>query len=140
ETGMEPASWSGEVPCADCAGIRTTVTLRGDGTYRRTDAYLGRAPEADTLFGSFGRWFVPTAGGGAAALVDGTGAVQRFALTPDEALEMLDQAGAPIESALNYRLARTALSDHAGDPVRLTGYFTYFADAALLMTCGDGIQ
>jgi putative lipoprotein len=38
-----PGTYTGVVPCADCGGIRTTITLRDDGTYERQRLYLGKS-------------------------------------------------------------------------------------------------
>ena len=35
-------TYRGVLPCADCPGIETTVTLRADGTYSATSRYLER--------------------------------------------------------------------------------------------------
>lgn len=47
-------SYSGVLPCADCGGIETELTLKDDLTYRLTKAYLGKEPVVkDTLVGTF---------------------------------------------------------------------------------------
>ncbi len=35
-------TYRGVLPCADCEGIETTVTLSADGTYRMSTRYLGK--------------------------------------------------------------------------------------------------
>ena len=37
-------SYSGVLPCADCEGIRTSVTLHQDGRFTRRTTYLGKSP------------------------------------------------------------------------------------------------
>ncbi|WP_299582845.1 copper resistance protein NlpE [uncultured Sunxiuqinia sp.] len=34
-------TYEGTVPCANCAGIKTTITLNADNTFSRTEEYLG---------------------------------------------------------------------------------------------------
>ena len=34
--------YAGELPCADCSGIRTTLYLRANGVYTRISEYVGR--------------------------------------------------------------------------------------------------
>lgn len=34
--------YEGILPCADCEGIKTTITLNSDGTFHRTQEYLGK--------------------------------------------------------------------------------------------------
>lgn len=45
-----PGSYTGTLPCADCEGIQTTITLRDDGTFDRERLYLGKssAPLSDS--------------------------------------------------------------------------------------------
>jgi heat shock protein HslJ len=43
----------GVVPCADCEGIFTQITLSLDGTYRLQTEYLGREHSEETLTGTF---------------------------------------------------------------------------------------
>lgn len=43
--------YAGELPCADCSGIRTTLYLRANGVYTRISEYVGR----DT-FEDGGQW------------------------------------------------------------------------------------
>jgi copper homeostasis protein (lipoprotein) len=54
-----PASFVGILPCADCAGIAQTLSLREDGLYRMRRTYLGKPgnPFAET-----GRWQVDASG------------------------------------------------------------------------------
>ena len=46
-------TYHGTVPCADCQGIDTRITLNADGTYRMETIYLGRSTEAQVTEGSF---------------------------------------------------------------------------------------
>ncbi len=47
-------SYSGVVPCANCEGIETELTLSGDMSYLLTTRYLGRNPsKTDTAKGKF---------------------------------------------------------------------------------------
>ena len=43
-TPMQKAAgvYAGELPCADCSGIRTTLYLRANGVYTRISEYVGR--------------------------------------------------------------------------------------------------
>lgn len=135
----ETASWQGVLPCADCAGIRTTLILQPDGTYRRQDAYLGLAPEPDTLFGEMGRWTLR--GAGDRITLYGSGELPgMFAVLADGSLRMLDEEGREIESALPYSLDPLPGAPQLMAPLRMTGAFTYMADVALFVECRSGIQ
>ena len=48
-----PATFAGLMPCADCAGIAQTLTLRADGLYRLRRIYLDKP---DGPFAELGRW------------------------------------------------------------------------------------
>lgn len=46
-------TYSGVVPCADCEGIKTTMTLNSDLTFIYTSQYLGKSEEIYTISGPF---------------------------------------------------------------------------------------
>ena len=46
-------SYEGTLPCADCPGIRTRLTLEQDGRYQRQTQYLDRQPQPEVVTGSF---------------------------------------------------------------------------------------
>lgn len=46
-------SYSGVLPCADCEGIKTTMTLNSDLTFMLTSQYLGKSNEIFTVSGPF---------------------------------------------------------------------------------------
>lgn len=49
-----PGTYSGVVPCADCEGIATELTLKQDGSFVLTEQYLGKDNEIEsTMTGSF---------------------------------------------------------------------------------------
>lgn len=58
-TPMQKAAgvYAGELPCADCSGIRTTLYLRANGVYTRISEYVGR----DT-FEDGGQWTIDEKG------------------------------------------------------------------------------
>lgn len=58
-TPMQKAAgvYAGELPCADCSGIRTTLYLRANGVYTRISEYGGR----DT-FEDGGQWTIDEKG------------------------------------------------------------------------------
>lgn len=45
--------YTGTVPCADCAGIRTRIELRDDGSFSRSLVYLGEDEQPFTDTGRF---------------------------------------------------------------------------------------
>lgn len=135
----EASSWRGEIPCADCAGVRTVVTLYPDGTYRSQGAYLGTNGGGDTIFTDLGRW-THESDGTRLRLRGAANVPGRFAVTTDGALRMLDTDGNDIASDGNYTLRAVAPAVTVVHPARLTGAFTYMADAAIFVECESGLR
>lgn len=134
-----PTSWSGDLPCADCAGIRTDLTLYPDGTFRSRGTYMGAAGPGDTIFTDFGRWTLDDAA--TRVSVRGSANVPgQFAVDPGGMLRMLDADGQDIASALNYSLSPLPQPITILHPARLVGAFRYMADAASFLECGSGLQ
>lgn len=53
-TEVTPAvygTYEGVIPCADCPGIKTTITLNEDGSYERTEKYLEKEDSDDSSNG-----------------------------------------------------------------------------------------
>ncbi|MBB4844316.1 putative lipoprotein YbaY/heat shock protein HslJ [Paucibacter oligotrophus] len=136
-----PASFTGVLPCADCAGIAQTLTLRADGLYRMRSVYLGKdgAPRSEQ-----GRWMAEAGGG--KLVLQGASTQQMWAVGPDKqdksgaALRLLDLAGKPIVSRLNYELRRTAQVDEISEPLNWQGEFVLQAGAARFSDCVSGLS
>jgi len=111
--------YEGVLPCADCEGIRTVLTLTKDGphtsegTFVLGETYLGRG-DVDGAFASRGVW--TTWRGNAVdenAIVvvlnpDGPAEERRYyERMGEDALRLLDRDLRPIESELNYTLTRS---------------------------------
>lgn len=111
------AFYTGTLPCADCSGIRTELTLfahgptaSGTASYWLRETYLGKPPK-DATFESGGSW---TSQPGEAdpkvtvyRLTEARSRENRFLLKASEdELRMLDRSGRPIESKLDYTLKR----------------------------------
>lgn len=90
-----PGTYSGTLPCADCEGIRTTVTLRDDGTFERERIYLGKsaAPMRDS-----GQFYWNEAGS-VVSLSAGDGVMQMYQVGENQ-LFHLDQTGSRISGDL----------------------------------------
>jgi heat shock protein HslJ/uncharacterized membrane protein/uncharacterized lipoprotein NlpE involved in copper resistance len=100
-----PGSFQGEIPCADCAGIRMTLHLESNGTYRLQRTYLGTS-DGDRSFLEQGRWSVVEMK--TLVLEGGSEGPTRFAIRDSSTLRMLDREGREIESPLNYELKRSS--------------------------------
>ena len=132
-----PATFSGELPCADCPGIRTTLNLRADRTFLLRQTYLRTRDGRDETFYDLGRWeLLPD--NRTLVLTGGSDAPRRFAVRDPATLRQLDRDGREVQSALNYDLRRAAALDPFTGPYRLRGLYTYMADAASLEECATG--
>ena len=129
-----PASFVGILPCADCAGIAQTLSLRDDGLYRLRRTYLGKPGNP---FAEIGRWRIDAGG----RLLLSSGAEQSlFEIAGADTLRQLDRASQPIRSALNYSLRRTAAFDAIDESLRWRGEMIYMADAANFTDCASGLR
>jgi copper homeostasis protein (lipoprotein) len=127
-------TWQGVLPCADCAGIRTDVTLLPDGTYVLHQSYLGKG-EDDRLWTELGRWTAAQSG----KRVRLTGADTRyFGVLGERTLRMRDRQDKEIRSSANYNLVRTRDPAPLGGELVARGFYTYRADAALFLHCDSG--
>lgn len=81
--------YEGVLPCADCPGIKTRLTLNRDGSYERSSAYLDRQAEPQVVRGRF-EWNPA----GSAISLDTKGGAQRFAVGEGR-LMLLDPDGTP---------------------------------------------
>jgi len=101
--------YEGVLPCADCPGIRTRLTLRQDGTYELSRLYIDRDREPRLAGGRF-TW---QPGDSAIALEAGHGG-QRFAVGEGR-LALLEPAAAPRwPQPARHVLDRVAETGNAG--------------------------
>jgi heat shock protein HslJ len=98
--GALPATFKGDLPCADCTAIQYQLDLFADHTYDLSMIHRGK-PSGST--NQTGRW--ESAGANNITLLGGRAKVQ-FAILNANSLRLLNQNGSPIESALNYTLTR----------------------------------
>lgn len=126
-----PVSYTGVLPCADCPGLATTVTLFADSTFRVREVYQER--RVMPVIG-MGRWGVD----GATLVLDGVSRSTRYARVGTDTLQLLDRAGRPIDTAQPMSLVRMDTVDALRDAATFVGTFTYQADAPLLRECGSG--
>ncbi|WP_416776741.1 envelope stress response activation lipoprotein NlpE [Xenorhabdus budapestensis] len=114
--------FNGVIPCADCAGIETTLQLSNDGAYILGQTYLKSGQEKP--FFETGHWVV---NGKKITLTSDEGEKAYYQMTGED-LVMLDIKGEPIQSELNYKLAKVT-------PKKLAGEYRYFADSAIFTEC-----
>ncbi|AOM42351.1 envelope stress response activation lipoprotein NlpE [Xenorhabdus hominickii] len=118
--------FNGVVPCADCAGIETTLQLAKDKTYISEQIYLEAKSDENTFFET-GHWII---NGKKITLNNQEGKTFYYQMK-GENLVMLDVDGNPIQSNFNYELAKVT-------PKKLSGEYSYIADSALFTDCRTG--
>lgn len=128
-----PATFTGELPCADCPGIRYHLDLLADGSYQLRLTYL----ERDGAFDEIGRWVVDQ-DGRTLALHGGGERPTRWQILDGGDLELLDGEGKPIESELNYSLVRADAFAPIEPRLAMRGMFSYMADAGRFKECLTG--
>jgi len=133
-----PATFAGNLPCADCPGQRLVLTLFPDQSYRLRRTYLGVNKGADEDFHELGRWHQSEDDGDRVVLHGGSKGGNRYRLVSPERLRLLDSEGHDIDSALNYDLERQAEIDLLPGPMQLRGLYAYMADAAIFNECRTG--
>lgn len=97
-------TYRGVLPCADCEGIETIVTLRADGSYSATSRYLGKDSKPAASQGRF-NW---SDQGGAISLAGEEPARYRVG---ENRLTRLALDGSPVTGALADRYVLTKMTD-----------------------------
>lgn len=97
-------TFAGTLPCADCAGIDSTLVLTADGNYHLTDAYQDKDHSS---FISEGQYSLESGGKTLHLRPSNKDEYDAYyaVLSPTQ-LRMLDREGKAIESKLNYTLSR----------------------------------
>lgn len=89
--------YRGNLPCADCAGMRTELRLNADGSYRYAVLYEGKSDSVYVHEGTF-RW------DGSGGIIDLSGLERDFRVGENRLLQ-LDEAGQAITGELAPRYA-----------------------------------
>jgi copper homeostasis protein (lipoprotein) len=129
-----PASFTGTLPCADCEGIDYRLDLFVDRSFYLRTTYRGRAPGTFDDVGSFDwssdRRVLIAQGGREAPL--------SFSLESGDEIRLLDRAGQPVDSKLDYSLRRASGLAPLEPRLALRGMYRYLADAAIFEECSTG--
>jgi copper homeostasis protein (lipoprotein) len=133
--GDLPASFEGELPCADCPGIFYHLDLFEDRVFFLRTTYDGRGVGA--VVDTIGSW-VMAGDDGRLALFGGTEAPVFFRIVDGGTLRKLDVEGRDIESSLNYDLKRMKEPDPIEPLLKMRGMYRYMADAGLFTECLSG--
>lgn len=96
-------TFSGTLPCADCPGIDTTVTLKPDGTYTLREVYQGKADSFD----GDGTWTAEENGKRVRLDPNSKSEQDRvFAVKSNDEIESLDLEGKPLATSTPHALKR----------------------------------
>lgn len=96
-------TFSGTLPCADCPGIDTTVTLKPDGTYAVHEVYQGKPGSFD----GNGTWTAEENGQRVRLDPNSKSEQDRvFAVKSSDEIESLDTEGKPIATEAPHSLKR----------------------------------
>lgn len=102
------ATWSGVLPCADCDGIETRITLSragGEARFELEERYLGAADTGTFL--QAGTWEARRDEDGQVTYrLDPEGGDQRWRTLPDGGLEGVFADGRPLSEGPDFRLVR----------------------------------
>ncbi len=102
----EAQSFRGVLPCADCAGQRVTLTLMPDQTWRLRRVYFGTPGNKDLSFTASGTWERSGERGRQLRLIGDANEGGLYEFLSSSQLRLLDIAGRPISSSLNYTLTQ----------------------------------
>jgi len=130
-----PASYEGDLPCADCEGIRYHLDLFEDRSFFLRMSYLGRGKDA--AFDDIGTWELAE-DGQKLVLWGGREAHEMFRVVDAGTLRKLDLEGRDISSSLSYELRRGAAFSPIEPRLLMRGMYRYMADAALFEECLTG--
>jgi heat shock protein HslJ len=128
-----PATFRGDLPCADCEAIRHHLDLWPDQVFHLRREWLGKRFVRDEV----GRWRVDPARQ-ALVLHSGGEMPLQFEVMGPDTLRLLDMQGKPIASRLPYELASDGSLTPTDLSLSLAGEMTYMADAARFTECLTG--
>jgi uncharacterized lipoprotein YbaY/heat shock protein HslJ/uncharacterized lipoprotein NlpE involved in copper resistance len=130
--GTLPATFTGDLPCADCAGIRHQLELFPDTTFFLRMQYLGKGDSAKT--DDIGMWALSTKRD-TLVLFGNAGTPVKLAVRDANTLRKLSTQGTAIKSSLNYDLRRTTSTQPLEPRLRMRGMYSYMADAGRFTEC-----
>jgi copper homeostasis protein (lipoprotein) len=126
-----PATFGGDLPCADCPAIRYRLNLFPDRSYFLSMAYVDRNVSNDDI----GSWRLSDKG---RTLTLQGSEVTRFRVVDADTLRLLDRDGRDIDSKLNYTLKRSASVEVIEPRLKLRGMYKHFADSGTFTECLSG--
>ncbi len=129
-----PASFAGDLPCADCVALRYRLNLHPDRTYVLASEYVGRSK---VPFYDIGRWAVSDEGN-TLQLHGGRDTKTMFRVVDARTLTLLAQDGSEIASPHNQSLLRSARFEAMQPRLKLRGMLRTTTDGAVFGECITG--
>jgi copper homeostasis protein (lipoprotein) len=129
--GRLPATFAGDLPCADCPGMRHRLELFQDEVFFLRVSDLGKSESAG--FDDIGTWTV--ASDRRTLVLFGGREELKFSIRGADTLRKLDRDGQTIASSLNYDLKRTKSPPSLEPRLSMRGMYRYLADAGLFTEC-----
>lgn len=130
---VPPATFVGEMPCKACGGMRRTLTLLGDGSYRLRQHYESSHGGAGLVMHELGRWQLE---GRRLTLRSENGRTGSYQLADSTRLVQLGREDEPLTGNMAYTLSRAAQIDPIAESMRVTGILD--SKAGRLTLCGTG--
>ena len=129
--GALPATFRGDLPCADCAALRYWLSLFPDGSFFLSTLYEGRSTEPAY---DIGAWAVAS-DRGTLVLQGGREAPLRLRIVDAGTLRFLGQDGRDIEPKLNYALARQPQFEPMEPRLTMRGMYRREGNAGVFTEC-----
>lgn len=130
---VPPVTFVGEMPCKACGGMRRTLTLLDDGSYRLRQQYESTHGGEGIVLHEIGRWRLE---GRRLTLRSESGRTGDYYLADSTRLEQLGREGERLTGTMVYSLSRAARVDPIAESMRVTGIFN--ARSGTLVLCGTG--
>lgn len=129
--GALPATYAGDLPCADCVALRYRLNLFLDSSFFLSTLHEGRSTEPAY---DIGAWAL-SSDRGTLVLQGGREAPLRFRIVDAGTLRMLGQDGRDIESKLNYALARRPQFEPMEPRLTMRGLYRREGTAGVFTEC-----
>ena len=135
--GSLAGSFTGMLPCADCAGIRCQIDLLPGGVYAQRTTWL-RGDHDETTY-QLGRWSL-SSDGRTVMLTGGRAGTEYWSARSPRTLRKLDAAGNPMDSRLAGQLTRAPHTAPVEPRVRLVGTVRPAGSARRFHDCRSGLE
>jgi heat shock protein HslJ len=135
--GTLPASYTGLLPCEDCAGVRYQLDLLSRAAFVQRMTYLRSGH--DESYYSLGTWSI-SSDRRTLVLDGGREGIGYWAIQDARTLRKLDVQGEAMDSALPYELRRATGAAPVEPRLRLQGMFRTRADAPRFRDCASNLE